>query len=86
MGSYKVRIKQSAGKELEKIHGKDKDRIVTRIRDLASDPRPIGSKRLSGEEKYRVRQGNYRILYEISDEVVTVFVVRIAQRGEAYQK
>ena len=86
MGPYKVRIKRSAGKELRKLHGKDRDRIVARIKDLASDPRPPGSKKLSGEEKYRVRQGDFRILYEILDEAVTVFVVRIAQRGEAYRK
>jgi mRNA interferase RelE/StbE len=86
MGRYNVRIKRSAGKELRKIHGKDKVRIVARIRGLASDPRPSGSKKLSGEEKYRVRQGDFRILYEVSDETVTIFVVRIAQRGDVYQK
>ena len=86
MGPYKIRIKRSATKELSKIHGKDRDRIVARIRDLASNPRSLGAKKLSGEEKYRVRQGDYRILYEIVDEAVTVYVVRIAQRGEAYRK
>ena len=86
MGPFKILIKRSAANELRKIHGKDRDRIVARIRDLASDPRLPGSKKLSGEEKYRVRQGDYRILYEILDEAVTVYVVRIAQRGEAYRK
>jgi len=86
MERYKIRIKRSAGKELRKIHGKDQARIVQRIRGLASDPRPPGAKKLSGEERYRVRQGAYRVLYEVSDVAVTVFVVRIAHRGEAYQK
>lgn len=86
MGLYKILIMRSATKELRKIHGKDRDRIVARIRGLASDPRSPGAKKLSGEEKYRVRQGDYRILYEILDEAVTVYVVRIAQRVEAYRK
>lgn len=86
MERYKIRIKRSAGKELRKTHGKDQARIVQRIRGLASDPRPPGAKKLSGQERYRVRQGAYRVLYEVSDVAVTVFVVRIAHRGEAYQK
>jgi len=86
MGPYKILLKRSAAKELRKIGGKDQNRIVARIKGLASDPRPPGSTKLSGEEKFRVRQGDYRILYEVSDETVIVFVVRIAQRGEAYQK
>ena len=85
MVAYKIRIKRSAGKELRRIRGKDQSRIIARIQQLASNPRPPGSKKLSGEEKYRVRQGDFRILYKIEDEIVTVFVVRIAQRGEAYK-
>lgn len=85
MGNYKVRIKKSAGKELEKIHPNDQHRLVERIQKLSDDPRPIGSKKLSGDEKYRIRQGNFRILYEIFDEVVTVVVIRIAHRREVYR-
>lgn len=85
MAAYKIRIKRSAGKELRRIRGRDQSRIIARIQQLASAPRPPGSKKLSGEEKYRVRQGDFRILYKIEDEIVTVFVVRIAQRGEAYK-
>jgi len=86
MERYRIQIKRSAGKELRKVHGRDQIRIAQRIRGLAFDPRPPGVKKLSGEERYRIRQGACRILYEISDESVTIFVVRVAHRGEAYRK
>jgi mRNA interferase RelE/StbE len=86
MGSYRVEIKRSAGKELQRLRTGDKRRVISRIRALAKDPRPSGAKKLSGEEKYRIRQGNYRILYEVHDNIITVVVVRIAHRREAYHK
>jgi mRNA interferase RelE/StbE len=84
MENYKIEIKPTAGKELERLPSKDKLRVIKRIRDLARDTRPAGCKKLSGQEKYRVKQGNYRILYTICDEVITVVVVRIAHRRVAY--
>lgn len=88
MASYKVLIKRSAAKELESIAGKkDRGRITRRIFALADNPRPAGVEKLSGTtEKYRIRQGNFRILYEIQDDVLIVSVVRIADRKEAYRK
>ncbi len=86
MAAYKIEIRKSAAKELERIKGKDQDRIILKIRSLASDPRQPGSKKLSGEEKYRIRQGNYRILYEIKNEIITVVVVKIRHRREVYRK
>jgi mRNA interferase RelE/StbE len=86
MGNYRIEIKRSAGKELERLPAADKRRAISRIRGLADDPRPQGSKKLSGEEKYRIRQGDYRILYQIHDEILTVVVIRIARRGEVYRK
>lgn len=85
MASYSVEIKRSAAKELEQLPPKDRTRIVTRIRALAGTPRPPGCEKLSGQERYRVRQGNYRILYEIDDAVFRVIVVRIAHRRDAYR-
>ncbi len=80
MADYKIEIKKSAAKELGKIQEKDRDRIIEKILALAEDPRPPQARKLSGEEKYRIRQGNYRVLYQIYDEVVTVVVVRVAHR------
>ena len=86
MASYSVRIKRSALKELETVGTKaDRRRIVQRIRALARDPRPLGAQKLSGRERYRLRQGRYRILYTIHDDILTVHVVRIAQRRDAYR-
>lgn len=85
MGNYRIEIKRSAGKELERLPPGDKRKVISRIRSLAKDPRPTGVKKLSGEEKYRLRQGSYRILYRIHDEIITVVVIRIAHRREAYR-
>ena len=86
MGSYRIEIKRSAGKELKGLPEVDKRRVVSRIRSLADAPRHQGAKKLSGEEKYRIRQGNYRILYEIHEDIITVVVVRIAHRREVYRR
>lgn len=84
MGNYRITIKRSAGKEIEKIPLKDRKRIIEKIRSLASDPRPQGSKKLSGLEKYRIRQGNYRILYQIEDDELIIVVVKVGHRRDIY--
>lgn len=88
MASYRLVIKKSAAKELDEIAGKkDRQRIAQRILALADNPRPPGVEKLSGtSEKYRVRQGNFRILYEIQDDILVVYIVRIADRKEIYRK
>jgi mRNA interferase RelE/StbE len=85
---YRVLIKKSATKEIEAIAGKkDRARIAARISALAEDPRPPGVEKLSGTtEKYRIRQGDYRIVYEIHDDVLLVYVVRVADRKDVYRK
>jgi mRNA interferase RelE/StbE len=85
VASYSVRIKRSAAKELEAVPLKDRRRIVRRIEGLASEPRPPGCEKLSGEDKYRIRQGNYRILYEIIDQELIVTVVKIGDRRDVYR-
>ena len=85
MASYSVRIKRSAAKELEAIPLKDRRRIVSRIKALHIEPRPSGCEKLSGEEKYRLCQGDYRILYEIADRELIVTVVRIGNRRDVYR-
>ena len=86
MAAYKIEIKRSAAKELEKIPQKDREKIIERIQALSENPRPSQSKKLSGEEKYRIRQGDYRVLYQIYDEIIKVVVVRVAHRREAYKR
>ncbi len=86
MARHRIEIKKSAAKELQKIARKDRIRIIEKIRSLSSNPAPSGSKKLSGGNKYRVRQGDYRILYEIFESTITIVVVRIAHRRDVYRK
>jgi len=85
MGKYKIEIKQSAVKELNKIPSKDLKKIVLKIESLSNNPRPTGCEKLSTLERYRIRQGNYRILYSIEDDILTVYVVKIGHRKEIYR-
>ena len=86
MAKYKLRIKKSAAKELEAISRKaDRRRIISRIEALAENPRPDGCKKLSGSERYRIRQGSYRIVYAIEDKQLVIYVVKIADRKSVYR-
>ena len=86
MEKYKVSIKRSAVKEIEAIpQKKERQRIIRRIGQLAEDPRPPGSKKLSGNDKYRVRQGSYRIVYSIEDNELIVVVVKVRHRKNVYR-
>jgi mRNA interferase RelE/StbE len=85
VASYSLLIKRSATRELEELPLKDRRRIVRRIQSLAATARPVGCEKLTGEDKYRVRQGDYRVLYTIDDVARTVVVVRIGQRGDVYR-
>ena len=83
--TYSIVIKPSAVKEIESIPSKDRSRIVYRIQGLAENPRPHGCEKLSGQDKYRLKQGRYRILYQIFDDEVVVIVVKVAHRRKAYR-
>ncbi|MBA2410711.1 MAG: type II toxin-antitoxin system RelE/ParE family toxin [Gammaproteobacteria bacterium] len=85
MASYKLVFKQSVARDLRTVPKRDVARILKRIRALANNPRPLGCEKLSGQERYRVRQGVYRIVYEIQDEVLLVMVVKIGHRREVYK-
>ena len=87
MGRYRLLIKPSAAKELRAIPNKrDRQRIVKRIQGLENDPRPPGSQKLSGRERYRIRQGQYRIVYGIEQLDLVVYVVKIGHRKDVYRK
>jgi len=85
MARYKVVIKKSALRELKALPKKDLRRLVSAIEGLASDPRPPGSRKLSASERYRLRQGVYRVLYSIEDDKLIVHVVKVAHRREVYR-
>lgn len=87
MASYRVLIKTSAGKELAAVGLKaDRQRIVAKIQGLATNPRPHGSEKLAGySDRYRVRQGNYRIVYVIDDEASEVTIFKVGDRKDVYR-
>ena len=86
MEKYKVSIKRSAVKEIEAIpQKKERQRIIRCIGQLANNPRPPGSKKLSGNDKYRIRQGSFRIVYCIKDTELIVVVVKVGHRKNVYR-
>jgi mRNA interferase RelE/StbE len=85
MASYRIVFKQSVAKDLRQIPRKDIQRILKRVDSLKDDPRPAGVEKLSGDEKHRIRQGNYRILYMIEDEIITVTIVKVGHRRDVYR-
>lgn len=84
-GSYELRVKESAKRELRKIPPKDLRRIVLRVEGLAADSRPSACEKLAGEIGYRTRQGGYRIIYTINDENRVVEIVKVGHRREVYR-
>jgi mRNA interferase RelE/StbE len=85
MAVYKVFFRSSVEKDLAAIPQKELKRLLQRIEMLREDPRPSGCEKLTGQERYRVRQGRYRILYSIQDDELTVWVVKIAHRKDVYR-
>jgi mRNA interferase RelE/StbE len=85
MASYKLFFKASVEKDLRTIPSADIKKILARVQSLADDPRPPGSEKLTGQERYRIRQGRYRILYSILDDTLTVWVVKVAHRRDVYR-
>lgn len=86
MASYELVFKKSVAKDLRGFPKQDVKRILLRIRSLADDPRPVGCEKLSGQERYRIRQGSYRIVYEIEDARLIVLVVNVGHRRDVYRR
>ena len=76
MAEYEIYFKESVWKDLKKVSKKDLKKILTRIENLGDNPRPMGCEKLSAHELYRVRQGNYRIVYSKQDIELTVWVIK----------
>lgn len=87
MAGYRLLVKASAAKELEEIGTKaDRQRIVSKVQALAANPRPQGSEKLAGySDRFRVRQGNYRIIYLVDDERREITIFKIGHRKEVYR-
>jgi len=85
MAAYKIYFKKSVEKDFNGIPKKDLKKILDRIELLAEDPRPPGCEKMTGKHKYRLRQGQYRILYSIQDDELTVWVVKVGHRKDIYR-
>lgn len=91
--AYKIVITESAAKELKRIPAKMQDRIFEKIEDLVEEPKPHGHKKLKNfdmlgsdqDDYYRIRVGDYRVIYTIENEQITIFVMKIAHRKDVYE-
>jgi mRNA interferase RelE/StbE len=86
MGRYKVVFRKSVAKDMRPIPNRDLWRILVTIDSLSENPRPAGIEKLSGHDRYRIRQGDYRIIYEIKDDDVIVVVVKVGHRRDVYRR
>ena len=85
MAAYKLFFKKSVQKDFDSIPKKDLKRILSRIESLSEDPRPKGCEKLTGQERYRLRLGRYRIVYSIQDDELTVWIVKVGHRKHIYR-
>ncbi|MEI8242757.1 MAG: type II toxin-antitoxin system RelE/ParE family toxin [bacterium] len=85
MARYEIRVRASVAKDLKSVPKHDAARIIEAIDKLADDPRPPQSRKLSCAEKYRLRCGNYRVLYEIENAVLVICVVKVGHRKDVYR-
>jgi len=85
MGKYKLQIKKSAEKELRKIPKRELIKIINKIQNLSEYPHPVGSIKLSNQEKYRLRIGNYCVLYKVEDNILTIFIIKVGHRKDIYR-
>ena len=86
MAKYKIEFKKSAVKELNYIPKAELEKIISQIQNLTDNPRPAKCKKLSKDEKYRIRIGNYRVFYLIEDNILIIFIVKIGHRKDIFRK
>ena len=85
--AHKIEIKRSAAKEIAALAKRDRRRVVSTIEALDDDPRPEVARKLTNTENaYRIRVGDYRVIYQIVDDILTVFVVRVGHRKDVYRR
>jgi mRNA interferase RelE/StbE len=85
MPDYKITITKTAQKQLDKLSDKIAEPIIDAIQNLAQNPLPQGCKKLKGRDAYRIRRGNYRIIYDIYDNILTIDIVAIGHRKDVYR-
>ncbi len=86
MAAYKIYFRKSVENDFKIIPKKDAKKILERIKSLKMEPRPHGCEKLTGQERYRLRQGKYRILYSILDKNLIIWIVKIGHRKDVYRQ
>jgi len=85
MAGYEIYFKESVEKDFRTIPKEDLKKILRRIEALSNDPRPPGHEKLTGQERYRIRQGLYRIIYSVQDKELTIWIVGVGHRKDVYR-
>lgn len=85
MAGYEIYFKESVEKDFRTIPQEDLKKILRRIEALSDDPRPPGHEKLTGQERYRARQGLYRIIYSVQDKELTIWIVKVGHRKDVYR-
>ena len=85
MAKYKIEVKKSAERELRHLPKQSLQKIIGKIKALADDPHPADSIKLSNQEKYRLRVGRYRVLYQVENDILTIIIVKIGHRKGVYR-
>ncbi|MDP2653080.1 MAG: type II toxin-antitoxin system RelE/ParE family toxin [Candidatus Omnitrophota bacterium] len=86
MAKYKIEVKKSAAKEIASLPSQVIPKILAKIGSLSDDPHPVDCVKLSGDEMYRIRCGDYRILYSIENDILVVYVVKVGHRRDVYRQ
>ena len=85
--AYRIQVKKSAAKEIAALPKRDRRSVIKAIEALTETPRPVGGRKLAGtKDAYRLRVGDYRIIYQINDNILTVFVIRVRHRKDIYRQ
>jgi mRNA interferase RelE/StbE len=85
MPEYQIRITRTAQRQLDKLPDSIAGILIEAIHDLSTDPRPYGYKKLKGRQGYRIRKGNFRIIYDIFDKILVIEVIAIGNRKDVYE-
>lgn len=85
MAKFKIFFKESVWKDFKQIPKKYVKKILKKIEAFGNEPRPLGCEKLTGSEKYRIRQGKYRIVYSVQDDELTVWVVKVGHGKDVYR-
>ena len=84
---FEIEYTKAARKDLRKLDHEPRERIAAAVENLSSDPHPSGSRKMIGAEAlFRIRVGDYRVIYEVRNDVLTIFIIKVGHRKDIYRK